>query len=88
MLLDSQKSLASQAIAAWQAREEARLDSDLDSFVTQPTDPTEAGLEDAFQARVQASDSARDGAQVVLASRVPRTAFQPSEARPRGGAST
>jgi len=36
-LLDARKSLATQAIPAWQAREEARLDEDLDLFITQPS---------------------------------------------------
>ena len=42
MLLDAQKALANQAIAAWQAREETRLDSDLDLFITQPTGTSKA----------------------------------------------
>lgn len=45
-VLEAQKSLATQAIAAWQAREEARLDEDLDLFITQPPDLATAGLAD------------------------------------------
>ena len=45
-VLDAQKSLGTQAIAAWQAREEARLDEDLDLSITQPPDLATAGLAD------------------------------------------
>lgn len=55
MLLDAQKALAFQAIAAWQAREELRLDGDLDLFITQPSDAPQSGLADSVQ-------SDRDGA--------------------------
>ena len=60
MLLDAQKALASQAIVAWQAREEARLDSDLDLFITQPPDATKVGLTDSLQPSPLGADTAMD----------------------------
>ena len=62
MMLDAQKSLASQAIAAWQAREEARLDSDLDSFLTQPPRGTQAVPDDAAHATPHSSNDFAESA--------------------------